>query len=62
VTDGLAAVLRRGTGADLQRRVHRETGDLAAVVRAAVDLTTAAAGTGAGTPKRVPGGARDAGW
>ena len=32
-------MLRRGTGADLQRRVHRETGDLAAVVRAAVDVT-----------------------
>jgi carboxylate-amine ligase len=39
VADGVATVLRRGTGADLQRRVHRETGDLAAVVRAAVDLT-----------------------
>jgi carboxylate-amine ligase len=39
VEDGLTAVLRRGTGADLQRRVHRETGDLTAVVRAAVDVT-----------------------
>ncbi|MGY1696141.1 hypothetical protein ACI780_14640 [Geodermatophilus sp. SYSU D00814] len=39
VADGVAAVLARGTGADLQRRVHRETGDLAAVVRAAADLT-----------------------
>jgi glutamate---cysteine ligase / carboxylate-amine ligase len=39
VADGMATLLRRGTGADLQRRVHRETGDLAAVVRAAVDLT-----------------------
>ena len=42
VTDGLAALLRRGTGADLQRRVHRETGgDLGAVVRAAVAVTAA---------------------
>jgi carboxylate-amine ligase len=40
VADGLATLLRRGTGADLQRRVHRETGDLAAVVRAAVEVTT----------------------
>ncbi|GAB3308599.1 glutamate--cysteine ligase [Geodermatophilus aquaeductus] len=39
VADGVAAVLDRGTGADLQRRVHRETGDLTAVVRAAVHLT-----------------------
>jgi glutamate---cysteine ligase / carboxylate-amine ligase len=39
VTDGLRALLRRGTGADLQRRVHEETGDLAAVVRAAVAVT-----------------------
>jgi carboxylate-amine ligase len=40
VTDGLAALLRHGTGADLQRRVHRETGgDLRAVVRAAVAVT-----------------------
>jgi carboxylate-amine ligase len=39
VTDGVAAVLDRGTGADLQRRVHEETGDLAAVVRAAVEVT-----------------------
>jgi carboxylate-amine ligase len=40
VTDGLAAVLRRGTGADLQRAVHRESGgDLPAVVRAAVAVT-----------------------
>src|SRR4051794_534312 len=30
VSDGLAAILGRGTGADLQRRIHRETGgDLA---------------------------------
>ena len=39
VSDGLSALLRRGTGADLQRRVHRETGDLHAIVRAAVDVT-----------------------
>jgi glutamate---cysteine ligase / carboxylate-amine ligase len=39
VTDGLGMLLRRGTGADLQRRVHRETGDLTAVVRAAVAAT-----------------------
>jgi carboxylate-amine ligase len=39
VADGLAAVVRRGTGAEIQRRVHRATGDLAAVVRAAVALT-----------------------
>ena len=46
-TDGVAELLRRGTGADLQRRVHRETGDLAAVVRAAVAVT-------AGEPTRPP--------
>jgi len=39
VSDGLAAILGRGTGAELQRRIHRETGDLAAVVRAAVAVT-----------------------
>jgi len=40
VADGLGAILRRGTGADLQRRLHKETGgDLAAVVRAAVAVT-----------------------
>jgi carboxylate-amine ligase len=40
VADGLEAILRRGTGADLQRRIHRETdGDLAAVVRTAVAVT-----------------------
>jgi carboxylate-amine ligase len=44
VREGVAAILRRGTGADLQRRVHRESGgDLRAVVRAAADLTTAQA-------------------
>jgi carboxylate-amine ligase len=40
VSDGVARLLARGTGADLQRRVHRETGDLTAVVRAAVAVTT----------------------
>jgi glutamate---cysteine ligase / carboxylate-amine ligase len=39
VAAGVSALLRRGTGADLQRRVHAETGDLAAVVRAAVAVT-----------------------
>jgi glutamate---cysteine ligase / carboxylate-amine ligase len=39
VTAGVAAILRRGTGAEEQRAVHRRTGDPAAVVRAAVDRT-----------------------
>ncbi|MGY1683475.1 glutamate--cysteine ligase [Geodermatophilus sp. SYSU D01176] len=39
VADGVAAVLDRGTGADLQRRVFAGTGDLTAVVRAAVEAT-----------------------
>jgi carboxylate-amine ligase len=40
VTEGLRDLLHRGTGADLQRRVHRDSdGDLGAVVRAAVALT-----------------------
>ncbi|MBB3675252.1 glutamate--cysteine ligase [Modestobacter versicolor] len=39
VEHGVAEVLRRGTGADLQRRAFAETGDLAAVVRAAVAAT-----------------------
>jgi glutamate---cysteine ligase / carboxylate-amine ligase len=44
VSAGIADILRRGTGADLQRRVHRDTGgDLRAVVRAAVEITTAQA-------------------
>lgn len=47
VTDGLTALLRRGTGSDLQRKIHRETGDLAAVVRAAVAVT-------AGRPEDTP--------
>lgn len=36
----LAAVLRRGTGADRQRAVHDRTGDLGAVVRDAVAAAT----------------------
>ncbi|WP_448639489.1 carboxylate-amine ligase [Geodermatophilus sp. URMC 63] len=39
VSEGVAEILSRGTGAELQRRVHRDTGELAAVVRAAVDVT-----------------------
>jgi carboxylate-amine ligase len=39
VADGVAALLDRGTGADFQRHVHEETGDLGAVVRAAVEAT-----------------------
>jgi carboxylate-amine ligase len=46
VEDGLTTVLRRGTGADLQRRIHSETGDLTAVVRAAVDITAGRAAGG----------------
>jgi carboxylate-amine ligase len=49
VAEGLAELLRRGTGADLQRQVHEQTGDLAAVVRAAVAVT---AGNSAHTPDR----------
>ncbi|WP_347060656.1 glutamate--cysteine ligase [Blastococcus sp. HT6-30] len=44
VTDGLDALLTRGTGADFQRRVHRETGSLPAVVRAAVEVTAGTEG------------------
>ena len=40
VADGVATMLDRGTGADLQRRVHADTGDLTAVVRAAVAVTS----------------------
>ena len=39
VQHGLAEVRRRGTGADLQRRVFEQTGDLTAVVRSAVSAT-----------------------
>lgn len=49
VDDGLAALLQRGTGADLQRRIFRETGDPAAVVRAAVGVTA-----GSGTDRAAP--------
>lgn len=41
VSSGVATVLARGSGADQQRRVHRESGDLTAVVRAAIAATTA---------------------
>jgi carboxylate-amine ligase len=51
ISAGLGVLLRRGTGADLQRRVHRETGDLAAVVRAAVAVT---AGSAANTGQAAP--------
>ncbi|MGY2066339.1 carboxylate-amine ligase [Blastococcus sp. SYSU DS0619] len=53
IRDGLDALLSRGTGADLQRRVHRETGSLAAVVRAAVDVTA-----GEDAARAVAGGSR----
>jgi carboxylate-amine ligase len=40
IAQGIQELLRRGTGADLQRRVHRESdGDPRAVVRAAVAVT-----------------------
>jgi carboxylate-amine ligase len=39
VTEGVQDMLRRGTGADLQRRVLQDTGDLSAVVRTAVAVT-----------------------
>jgi carboxylate-amine ligase len=42
VENGVADLLRRGTGADLQRAFHRETGDLTAVVRAAVAVAAGA--------------------
>jgi carboxylate-amine ligase len=41
IEQGVAEVFRRGTGADLQHRVFAETGDLSAVVRAAVAATHA---------------------
>jgi carboxylate-amine ligase len=51
VTDGLTELLRRGTGAHLQRRVHAESGgDLAAVVRAAVAVTAGEDEPTAGAP------------
>ena len=55
MADGLATLLRRGTGADLQRRVHRETGDLAAVIRAAVDVTAGAAPDASGAARSATG-------
>jgi carboxylate-amine ligase len=39
VDAGVAEVLRRGSGAVLQRAVHTRTADLGAVVRAAVTAT-----------------------
>ena len=48
VAAGVAGILRRGTGADLQRRVLADTGDAGAVVRAAVEETAGAAGDAAG--------------
>jgi glutamate---cysteine ligase / carboxylate-amine ligase len=51
VTEGVREVLRRGTGADLQRRLHRESaGDLGSVVRAAVAITAEGSGTAQATP------------
>jgi carboxylate-amine ligase len=50
VSAGVAAILRRGTGADLQRRVLAATGDAGAVVRAAVEVTAGAPEDAAGTP------------
>jgi carboxylate-amine ligase len=47
VSGGVAAILRRGTGAQRQREVHDETGDLAAVVRAGVSATLQPAGPAA---------------
>ncbi|MGY1710223.1 glutamate--cysteine ligase [Geodermatophilus sp. SYSU D00758] len=41
VRAGVAELVGGGTGAALQRRVHRETGELTAVVRAAVTATRA---------------------
>jgi carboxylate-amine ligase len=46
VAGGIETILRRGTGAELQRRVHRDTGDLGAVVRAAAILSTQPAPSG----------------
>jgi glutamate---cysteine ligase / carboxylate-amine ligase len=53
VADGVAALLRRGTGADLQRRVHARTGDLRAVARAAVAVTAGEEGSGEDGPGRA---------
>lgn len=53
VGEGVDALLARGTGADLQRRVHRETGSLSAVVRAAVEVTA-----GEDTARAVAGASR----
>lgn len=45
VSDGVTALLERGTGADLQRRVLAGSGDPQAVVRAAVEVTADAQAT-----------------
>jgi carboxylate-amine ligase len=56
VTAGLAAILRRGTGADLQRRVHQQSsGDLGAVVRTAVEMTAAEPDAAAQATDSSPG-------
>jgi carboxylate-amine ligase len=56
VADGLAAILRRGTGADLQRRIHRDSGgDLAAVVRTAVAVTAGQPDPAAQAPRSSAG-------
>jgi carboxylate-amine ligase len=52
VSQGVDELLRHGTGADLQRRVHEETGDLSAVVRAAVAVTAGQAGNRTHTTDR----------
>jgi carboxylate-amine ligase len=53
VSAGVAEVLRRGSGARLQREVHREAGDLAAVVRTAVAQTHDRAGSAPTAPGRA---------
>jgi carboxylate-amine ligase len=55
VDDGVAALLRRGTGAQLQRRVLRETGDPRAVVRAAVAVTNGEQGDAGHLPPSPTG-------
>src|SRR3954449_8057745 len=55
VDDGVAALLHRGTGAELQRRVLSESGDPHAVVRAAVELTHGTPDGSGGTALRPTG-------
>jgi carboxylate-amine ligase len=50
VARGVAEVLRRGTGAAQQRRVHERTGDPGAVVRAAVRATVDEPGSAPAVP------------